>query len=194
MSAFNALKKNSVLKNRYRMDSILGSGHSSVVYKAWDVRSNTPVAIKIMDPLLNLDAATQERFLREVRILQPINHPNIIHVYETFETQGFHCISMELANGMDGKAYIKKNGPMPFPHFLKLMNQLLDALASCHDKGIVHRDIKPQNLTIDAEENIKLLDFGIAKMNTMSDLTKTGHIPGHARIHGPGDFPQRGLF
>ena len=193
MSAFNALKKGDVLKNRYRIEKVLGSGHSSIVYDALDLRSNTHAALKIMDPLLNLDAAVQERFLREVQILQPINHPNIIQVYDAFETQGWRCISMEIANGRDGKAYVNERGPMPFGVFLKIMDQLLGALAACHDKGVVHRDVKPQNIAIDAEHNVKLLDFGIAKMNTMSDLTQNRHIFRHPGIYGARNFPERRL-
>ncbi|MBI9075061.1 MAG: serine/threonine protein kinase [Desulfatibacillum sp.] len=194
MTAFNNLIKGNVLKNRYRIETVLGSGHSSVVYKALDSRSDTHVALKIMDPLFNLDSSTLERFLREVRILQPINHPNIVTAYDVFETKGFHCIAMELVRGLDGKAYLKKNGPMPFPRFLKVTEQLLEALASCHDKGIVHRDIKPQNLVIDDEENMKLLDFGIAKMNTMSDLTKTGTSLGTPEYMAPEIFQKGASF
>ncbi|ACL05284.1 serine/threonine protein kinase [Desulfatibacillum aliphaticivorans] len=194
MSAFNDLKKGSVLKRRYKIERVLGSGHSSVVYEAVDMRSDTLVAIKVMDPLLNLDSTIQERFLREVQILQPINHPNIIQVYDAFETQGWRCISMEIAPGRDGKEYISQSGPMPFTVFLKTMDQLLDALAACHDKGVVHRDVKPQNIAIDAEHHVKLLDFGIAKMAAMSDLTKTGTSLGTPEYMAPEIFRKGASF
>lgn len=185
MNAFNNLSKGHVLDKRYKIHFILGSGHSSVVYKAQDIRTSTSIALKVMDPLLSQDPVNLERFGREVEILAPLNHPNIINIYDVFQTRDFHCISMELARGLDGKAFLKKNGPMKFPHFIRVVKQITDALACCHDKGIIHRDIKPQNIIIDSNLQIKLLDFGIAKMNTMSGLTKTGTSIGTPEYMAP---------
>ncbi len=185
MNAFNTLPKGHIIKDRYKVQSIMGSGHSSVVYKTVDMRTGAGAALKIMDPLLSQDPVNLERFRREVEILAPLNHPSIITIYDIFQTEDFHCISMELAEGLDGKALLKKKGQMEFPNFLRIARQVLDALACCHDKGIMHRDIKPQNIIIDSDWKIKLLDFGIAKMNTMSDLTKTGASLGTPEYMAP---------
>ncbi|MCP4353574.1 MAG: serine/threonine protein kinase [Desulfobacterales bacterium] len=185
MIAYNNLSEGYRLENRYHILSVLGNGHSSTVYKALDINTETEVAVKILDPFLAQDPVHVERFRREVSIIGKLDHPNIIKIYDVFKSGEFHVICMEIAPGLDGKAYLKKNGHFSLNDLTDITRKLAHALLSCHDNGVVHRDLKPQNIIIDNGLKVKLLDFGISKINTMSDLTKTGTSVGTPEYMAP---------
>ncbi|MGA1866972.1 MAG: protein kinase domain-containing protein [bacterium] len=165
--------------------SKIGQGHSSSVYKALDFNTKTEVALKVLDPFLARDTVNVQRFAREVQIIRSLNHPNIIKIYDFFKDKDFYVISMEAFNGMDGKAFLEKFGRLNMTGFLIIAKNILSTISACHEKGILHRDLKPQNILINDLLDIKVLDFGISKMNTMSDLTRTGTVIGTPEYMAP---------
>ncbi|MFI5365282.1 MAG: serine/threonine protein kinase [Candidatus Binatia bacterium] len=176
------------IAGRYVIESTLGRGRSSVVYKALDTETGTHVALKILDPLLAQDPVAAERFSREAQILRALNHPNIIKVYALFRDGDWSVICMECFEGLDGKTYVERYGRLPIADFLRVAKTLASALEACHRLKVVHRDLKPHNILINDDRDVKIVDFGISKMNTMSDLTRTGSVFGTPQYLAPEMF------
>ncbi|MGA1870489.1 MAG: serine/threonine-protein kinase [bacterium] len=185
MIKYNCLPKDYRIAKRYIISSKVGQGHSSSIYKALDLNTNTEVVLKILDPYLSTDPVNIQRFIREVKIIRSLNHPTIIKLYDFIKEDNFYIISMEVFDGLDGKAYLKKYGVLSFSGFLKVAHSILSAIDTCHKNNILHRDIKPQNILINSNFDVKILDFGISKMNTMSDLTRTGTVIGTPAYMAP---------
>ena len=185
MIAYDALPRTHRLAGRYIIESPLGRGRSSVVYKALDVETETHVALKVLDPLLARDAVAAERFVREAQILRSLNHPNVIKVYALLSDGDWSVISMEYFEGSDGKTHIERYGRMSIRDFVRVAQMLTAALDACHRLKVVHRDLKPQNILINERYDVKIVDFGISKMNTMSDLTRTGTVFGTPQYLAP---------
>ena len=182
---YHLLPKDYVISDRYMIWSKIGQGHSSSVYRALDFKTKTEVALKVLDPFLARDTLNVQRFSREVQIVRSLNHPNIIRIYDFFKDKDFYVISMEAFNGMDGKAFLEKFGRLDITGFFIVAKNILSTISACHEKGILHRDLKPQNILINEFLDIKVLDFGISKMNTMSDLTRTGTVIGTPEYMAP---------
>jgi tRNA A-37 threonylcarbamoyl transferase component Bud32 len=170
---------------RYAIEARVAQGRTSAVYRALDTTTGTRVALKILDPFLAHDEVSVERFRREVRIVRALDHPHIIDVYDFFRDADLYVISMEWVDGVDAKLRLHRDGPLPLAAFLRVAAQLLSALDACHRKGVLHRDLKPQNLLFDRRGDLRLSDFGVSKLHASSDLTKTGTAIGTPEYMAP---------
>jgi serine/threonine protein kinase/tetratricopeptide (TPR) repeat protein len=148
---------------RFRIIGRLGSGGMGVVYRAVDEQLHREVALKVLPASIATDGERRRRLLREARAAAAVTHPNIATVYEAGEVDGRVFVAMELIEGETLRARIER-GPLAIDDALKFARQLLTALARAHDKGLVHRDLKPENVMIDVDGNVKVLDFGLAKL------------------------------
>ncbi|RLC80396.1 MAG: hypothetical protein DRI81_04170, partial [Chloroflexi bacterium] len=162
-----------VLQNRYRIVSLLGQGGMGAVYRAWDTRLQVPVALKEMIPQPGLDTQTlaqlRQQFQQEATVLARLDHPHLVNVTDFFEEGGNAYLVMNFVQGESLANRIEQEGALPEPLVLEWASQLLDALAYCHGQGIIHRDIKPQNVVITPEGRAVLVDFGLVKLWDPSD-------------------------
>jgi eukaryotic-like serine/threonine-protein kinase len=157
-----------LLQNRYRISALLGAGGMGAVYRAWDLRLDKSVALKEMVPQPGLDSATATQFRAQFRqeavILGRLAHPNLVPVTDYFEEGGNDYLVMAFVEGESLANRIKREGALPEAQVIAWARQLLDALAYCHAQGVIHRDIKPQNVVITPDGNAVLVDFGLVKL------------------------------
>ncbi|HEV8309236.1 MAG TPA: protein kinase [Methylomirabilota bacterium] len=169
---------------KYRVLEPLGRGGMGAVYKAHDPQLDRLVAIKVMAEGADVGVEARERFLREAQSAARLNHPHIITVYELGEDQGQIFIVMELLEGEPLSRVVDRTPPLPLRQKLNLMIQICSGLAFAHQRGVVHRDIKPANIFVLRSGQVKILDFGIARLQT-SELTRTGLVMGTPNYMSP---------
>ncbi len=175
---------------KYRIDSILGTGAMGVVYKAYDANIARVVALKTIRAELfgdHQEAELVARFKNEAQASGRLSHPNIVAVYDYGETPETTYIAMEFVEGTSLSALLVAGTPMDLNATVTCMSQLLRALEYAHARGVVHRDIKPANLLITADAQVKITDFGIARIES-STLTQTGSVIGTPSYMSPEQF------
>ena len=155
-----------VLDGRYEILERIGYGGMSVVYKALCHRLNRYDAIKILRDDLTEDDESRERFQAESQAIAMLSHPNIVSVYDVGHCEGIEYIVMELVEGITLKQYMQKKGALSWKESLHFSTQIAKALAHAHERGIIHRDIKPQNIMLLKDGTIKVADFGIAELQS----------------------------
>jgi eukaryotic-like serine/threonine-protein kinase len=175
---------NTLFDGRYRIVRKLGSGGMANVYLAEDEVLGRRVAIKILNDRHAGDDQFVERFRREAKNAASLSHPNIVSIYDRGEAEGTYYIAMEYLDGRSLKELIVARGPAPVHVAIDYARQVLAAIRFAHRHGIVHRDIKPHNVLVDAEGRLKVTDFGIARAGT-SQMTETGSIIGTAQYLSP---------
>jgi beta-lactam-binding protein with PASTA domain/predicted Ser/Thr protein kinase len=175
---------NTLFDGRYRIVRKLGSGGMANVYLAEDQELGRRVAIKILNDRHAHDDQFVERFRREAKNAAGLSHPNIVSIYDRGEAEGTYYIAMEYLDGRSLKELIVARGPAPINIAIEYTRQILDALRFAHRNGIVHRDIKPHNVIVDAEGRVKVTDFGIARAGT-TQMTEVGSIIGTAQYLSP---------
>ena len=148
----------------YRITAAIGAGGMGQVYRATDTKLHRDVALKVLPPEMAASPERIERFRREARAVAALNHPHVVTIYSVEEAGGVHFLTMELVEGEPLDRLIPLTG-MEVPRLLNIATALADALAAAHDKGIVHRDLKPANAMITKEGQVKVLDFGLARMS-----------------------------
>jgi serine/threonine-protein kinase len=151
-----------LLAQRYRVVSLLGRGGMGEVYRANDLLLGQTVALKFLPAQWASHEATLARFRNEVRIARQISHPNVCRVYDIGEAEGATYLSMEYVDGEDLASLLRRIGRLPNDKALEIARQLCAGLAAAHDKGVVHRDLKPGNIMLDGQGRLRITDFGLA--------------------------------
>jgi serine/threonine-protein kinase len=151
-----------LLAQRYRVVSLLGRGGMGEVYRANDLLLGQTVALKFLPSQWTSHEATLARFRNEVRIARQISHPNVCRVYDIGEAEGSTYLSMEYIGGEDLASLLRRIGRLPNDKALEIARQLCAGLAAAHDKGVVHRDLKPGNIMLDGQGRLRITDFGLA--------------------------------
>jgi len=171
--------------SHYKIIEHLGGGGMGVVYKAQDLTLDRPVALKFLPPSLNTDPDAKERFGHEAQAASALDHPNICNIHEIGETaDGQLFIAMACYDGETLKKKIER-GPLEIDQAMDIAIQVASGLSRAHEAGIVHRDIKPANIILTAHDEVKILDFGLAKLSGRTLLTKTGTTMGTAAYMSP---------
>ena len=158
------LEAGQVLANRYEIRKVLGAGGMGMVYRAFDRQLEEIVAVKTLKPeAISEDGKSLERFKEEIRLARRITHRNVVRTHDLGEVDGVYYITMELVEGTNLKDLNRKRGRLPVGVALTVGKQLCRALEVAHDAGVIHRDIKPQNMVVDPGGFLKVMDFGIAR-------------------------------
>ncbi|MEA5049052.1 MAG: protein kinase [Eubacteriales bacterium] len=163
-----------IVGHRYRIVELIGTGGMAHVYRAINLSSRKAVAIKVLKDEFRNDAEFLRRFEREARAVLHLSHENIVRAYDVGETDGLPYIVLEFVDGKTLKEILDENGPMPPRIAVALVVQVLDALGAAHAAGIIHRDVKPQNVIVMQSGKVKLMDFGIAREVNANTVTFTG--------------------
>ena len=172
-----------VISGRYKIESLIGSGGMANVYKAYDNTLNRVVALKVLKEEHREDLEFVRRFEREARAVLSLSHENIVRSYDVGEDGDISYIVLEYVEGSTIKEMIKSDGPMAPKVAVNLTCQVLDALAHAHQKGIIHRDIKPQNVIVTPRGRAKLTDFGIARDVAATTRTFAGSNTVMGSVH-----------
>jgi hypothetical protein len=151
-----------ILGERYRIIGLVGHGGMGEVYRADDLKLGQPVALKFLPARLASERAWIERFYAEVRHARGVSHPNVCRVYDVGEIEGRHFLSMEYVDGEDLASLLRRIGRLPPDKAVEIARELCAGLAAAHDKGVLHRDLKPGNVMIDGRGRAKITDFGLA--------------------------------
>lgn len=174
-----------MIANRYMVVKHIGQGGMADVYVAVDTLLNREVAVKILRGELCSDPIALLRFQREAQASCSLIHPNIVEIYDVGEENGRHYIVMEYIRGKTLKQLIHKRGALLLQEALDMMKQLVSATCEAHKKGIIHRDIKPQNVLVKDDGTIKMVDFGIALAHDAMQLTQTDSVMGSVHYLAP---------
>ncbi|MDX9975406.1 MAG: protein kinase [FCB group bacterium] len=172
------------LEGRYRLERELGRGGMGVVYLAKDTQLDRWVALKFLGALVDSSEEYRQRFIREARAAARINHPNIISIYDISASSGKAYIAMEYVEGPSFARYLSEKGKLAPREAVNIIAQACSALAAIHESGIVHRDIKPDNILLAKGSLVKLTDFGLAKAEDVR-LTRTGTVMGTPSYMAP---------
>ena len=182
------------LSDRYELLGELGRGGMGVVYLARDPRLNREVAVKILPPAL-LTPASEERFQREAELVARMDHPAIVPIYDIGQHEGSFYFVMPVVRGTNLRQFLRE-GPRSLGEIIEIVTQVADALDYSHGRGIIHRDVKPENIMVTQEEGslrARVMDFGLAKAASEHNLTKTGTLIGTVLYLSPEQVTARDL-
>ena len=180
------LRPGELLADRYEVVSMLGQGGMGSVYKARDTDLDEEIAVKLLRPGLVSNPSLVDRFKTELRLTRRISHRNVVRTHDLGEHDGAYFITMEYVEGVTARELIDNKGTVGVSSTLALAAQLAEALAVAHEQGVIHRDIKPQNLLLDAEGVLKVMDFGVARLAERTDgVTETGMVVGTPAYMAP---------
>jgi eukaryotic-like serine/threonine-protein kinase len=181
------LEPGSMLANRFEIKRVLGAGGMGMVYKAVDKELGETVAIKTLRPeIMGQDPAALDRFRSEIRLARKISHRNVVRTHDIGESNGLYYISMEFVEGSSLKDLIMSRGRLPAGAVVAIGKQLCRALEVAHEAGVIHRDIKPQNMVVEADGVLKVMDFGIARLQARSEgHTQAGMVVGTPEYMSP---------
>jgi len=170
--------------SRYKILAKLGEGGMGVVYKAQDTKLDRPVALKFLPAHLLGNEEVRKRFHREAKSAAALSHPNVCTVFEIDEADDQTFIAMELIEGESLDEKIAR-GPLPLDEALAIAQQIAEGLQAAHDRGVIHRDVKPENILVDAKGHVTIMDFGLAQLQQASRLTKADQTLGTTTYMSP---------
>ncbi len=175
-----------VVLGQYELVDVLGQGGMSVVFKGRHKMTDQEVALKILPPELAAHSQVKSRFLEEAKALAALDHPNIVHLYNFGQENGFFVLAMQFVQGRTWERIILENKRMEWAASVRVCIDVLRALEYAHGRGVIHRDMKPSNVLVRAHDaTATVMDFGIAKMTTSTKLTATGQTMGTVRYMSP---------
>ncbi len=179
------LPTGSTFAGRYQVIEELGKGGMGRVYKVFDEKIKEKVALKLLKPEISTDEAAIERFSNELRFARKIAHRHVCRMFDMGDVEGTHYITMEYVSGEDLRSILRMMGPMSAGKVVLIAKQVCEGLAEAHRLGVVHRDLKPQNIMIDREGNVRIMDFGIARSLKVKGLTGAGMVIGTPEYMSP---------
>src|SRR5258708_12558053 len=177
-----------VLGERYQLQEPIGRGGMATIYRGQDMRMDRIVAVKVLREVYSTDPKFVTRFQREAKAASSLQHPNIVQVYDYGQTDGNYFIVMELVEGTDLRRYLRSRGVLAVDRAIIIAHDVALGLGAAHRRGIVHRDVKPQNVLVGKDGSIKLTDFGIASVYkdiNAERLTTTGMTLGTVQYYAP---------
>jgi serine/threonine protein kinase len=175
----------SIFARRYQIIEELGRGGMGTVYKVLDREINEKIALKILKPEISFDEKTIERFRNELKLARKISHQNVCRMYDIVKEEGLYFITMEYISGEDLKSTIIRLGQVSVGKTMRIVKQICKGLAEAHRLGVIHRDLKPQNIIIDREGEVRIMDFGIALSRRTAGITEPGVMIGTPEYMSP---------
>ena len=185
ISAFQGLQPGVLFGGRYEIMGVLGQGGMGAVYKARDRELDRLIALKVIRPELATDPAILQRFKQELILSRNITHKNVVRIFDLGEADGIRFISMEYVDGEDLRTILRREGKFQPKDAITVVEQVCRALDSAHSEGVIHRDLKPQNIMRDKHGRIVVMDFGLARSLGDSGMTQTGAIVGTMEYMSP---------
>jgi serine/threonine-protein kinase len=179
------LTRGTTFANRYEIIEELGTGGMGRVYRVEDKKIKEEVALKLIKPEIASDKKTIERFSNELKMARKIAHKNVCKMYDLGEEKGTHFITMEYVPGQDLSGLIRQTGQLTVGTAISIARQVCEGLTEAHRLGVIHRDLKPQNIMIDKEGNARIMDFGIARSLKEKGITGTGVMVGTPEYMSP---------
>jgi serine/threonine protein kinase/Tfp pilus assembly protein PilF len=179
------LTTGSTFASRYQIIEELGKGGMGNVYKVFDTKIKEKIALKLIKPEIASDRDTIERFSNELRLSRRIGHRNVCKMFDIGEAEGTHFITMEYVQGEDLKRLIRRVGQLSIGKAISIAKQTCDGLIEAHRFGVIHRDLKPQNIMVDEEGNARIMDFGIARSLSGKGITAAGMMIGTPEYMSP---------
>ncbi len=174
-----------ILNERYKIEAKIGEGGMAVVYRGYDLRLNRTVAIKVLRSHYSNDADFLSRFQHEAQAAAILNHPYVVKVYDVGRDGDTHYIVMEFVDGEDLKTIINREAPLSVPYAVAIAEAVAYGLEAAHQLGLIHRDIKPQNILVAPDGHVRIADFGIAKSHLSTSHTQAGITFGTADYISP---------
>jgi serine/threonine protein kinase/predicted Zn-dependent protease len=189
----DALETGSTFAGRYQVVEELGSGGMGRVYKVIDQEVRAKIALKLIRPDIGLDQATIDRFRQELKTAREISHKNICRMYDLGRDGSTYFLTMEYVSGEDLKSMIAMSGQLGIGTAISIAKQVCDGLSEAHRLGVVHRDLKPQNIQIDKGGQAKIMDFGIARSSVVKGMTDAGVAIGTPQYMSPEQIEAKGV-
>ena len=174
-----------IVSRRFRVEDVIGRGGMAIVYRAYDLKSHQTVALKVLREEYEEDPEYRERFKREAEVCRKLNHPNVVNLIDSGMVGGISFIAIEYVDGRTLKELIAESGGIAQEQAVRYALQILAALSHAHQRGIVHRDVKPQNVLVARSGQLKISDFGIAGMADTQTLTSDGNVIGSVHYFSP---------
>lgn len=174
-----------IISRRFRVEEVIGRGGMAIVYRAFDLKEHQTVALKVLRAEYEDDPEYQERFKREAEVCGRLNHPNVVNMIDFGRVGGVSYIAIEYVDGETLKELITRSGQIEQEQAVRYALQILAALAHAHQRGVVHRDVKPQNVLVSRTGQLKISDFGIAGVADSKTLTTDGNVMGSVHYFSP---------